>query len=74
MINASDKTEPAGPSPPRSPPLSPYRARYFLDFCFRSNSDTPSPEVTGVSEFMSLAAAPRFAKMTVSSRDIGIEK
>lgn len=29
--------------PPSTPP-SPYRARYFLDFCFRSNSDTPPPK------------------------------
>lgn len=57
-------------------PFPPYRARYFLDFCFRSNSDTPSPtEVTR-------RCAARFTKMyyiyrqtTVSSRDIeGIEK
>lgn len=40
MINASDKTEPAAPSPPPSS----YRARYFLDFCFRSNSDMPPPK------------------------------
>jgi len=55
MINASDKTEPAGSFPPFSisRPLFP-RLLFSLKF------GHATPEVTAASEFMSLAVAPQF--------------
>lgn len=75
MINASDKTEPAGPSPSLTFPISrPLFSRLLFSYKFGH----AIPEVTDASEFMSLVVVPRFAKMYIttisSTRDIGIEK
>lgn len=58
---------------------SPYRARYFLDFCFRSNSDA-TPEVTAARIYVTRRCAAihiqdvYIQRDNVSSRDIGIDK
>lgn len=73
MINASDKTEPAGPSP------YPHIAPAISSTSVFAQIRTRHPRSHRASEFMSAAVAPRVAEMyitgmTVSPRDIDIEK